>query len=408
MKNCKQLYLISMLLCLFGCKNNKENIPFDSKKLLSFDISAVDNKEYEVKLSDLMESIEIIRMDNSTEEAYTKVFKVIVSDNYFVTCTVNYPVKLFRRKDGKFLGNIGRPGQGPGEYFLIWDMAIDESRQRIYLANNSENYIYSYDFQGNFHKDETINFPEGVAFWCGTIYVDKKEDKVLAFQTPASEYNRGDVHIDAIKNTCWVQDFKGNINQCVSAERFVVKQGNSNTIWTSHIHQNSPIYIYGIDNLDSQRADTVYHYNVSNNEFYPVYTTNIPTKRLNIATSRESPLHYYTLQQVHKPGTNVNPENQIGYKFLQVDKRTKEGRYIRLSNDYLGGIEIDPIEWHYRITDDYVVCYIEPLELKEQLEEALENNKDMSAEVRRRVVKLKDSLCENDNNILIICKFKKQ
>ena len=66
MKNCKQLYLISMLLCLFGCKNNKENIPFDSEKLLSFDISAVDNKEYEVKLSDLMESIEIIRMDNST------------------------------------------------------------------------------------------------------------------------------------------------------------------------------------------------------------------------------------------------------------------------------------------------------------------------------------------------------
>ena len=61
MKNYKILYLISIALCLFGCKNNKDNIPFDSEKLLSFDISTVDNKEYEVKLSDLMESIEVIR-----------------------------------------------------------------------------------------------------------------------------------------------------------------------------------------------------------------------------------------------------------------------------------------------------------------------------------------------------------
>ena len=181
-------------------------------------------------------------------------------------------------------------------------------------------------------------------FWCGTIYVDKKEDKVLAFQTPASEYNRGNVHTDAIKNTSWVQDFKGNIDQYVPAERFVVAQGKSNTIWTSHINQDSPVYSYGIKNLDSQRADTLYHYNISNNEFYPVYTNNIQTKWLSIATSKESPLHYYTLQQKYKPGTDVNPENQIGQKFLQVDKRTKEGRYIRLFNDYLGGIEIDPIE----------------------------------------------------------------
>lgn len=54
-----------------------------------------------------------------------------------------------------------------------------------------------------------------------------------------------------------------------------------------------------------------------------------------------------------------------------------------------------------------MVYYWEPLVLLEHLEEALANNNEMSAEVRERVMKLKNSLDENDNNVMMICKFKK-
>ena len=77
-------------------------------------------------------------------------------------------------------------------------------------------------------------------------------------------------------------------------------------------------------------------------------------------------------------------------------------------NDYLGGIEFDVDYWFHDIRDDYVVYNWEPLVLLEHLEEALANNDEMSAEVRERVMKLKNSLNENDNNVMMICKFKKQ
>ena len=45
--------------------------------------------------------------------------------------------------------------------------------------------------------------------------------------------------------------------------------------------------------------------------------------------------------------------------------------------------------------------------LKEQLEEALENNRSMTASVRERITKLKDSLHEDSNDVIVLCTFKK-
>ena len=125
-----------------------------------------------------------------------------------------------------------------------------------------------------------------------------------------------------------------------------------------------------------------------------------------LVTSKETPLHYYTYQQTYKKGTMVNPEFRTGYKLFQVEKKTGKGQYICVVNDYLGGIEFDVDYWFHDIRDDYVVYYWEPLVLLEHLEEALDNN-EMTTEVRERVLRLKNSLDENDNNVMMICKFKK-
>ena len=107
-------YIIDLLIVisLSSCSNLEKNIPTEEEELLSFDVSTLDNKEYEIKLSDLMESVEIIQLDSSTDEAYTGIFKLGISDNYLVTSTPqNIPVKLFSRKDGRFIRNIGAKGQ---------------------------------------------------------------------------------------------------------------------------------------------------------------------------------------------------------------------------------------------------------------------------------------------------------
>ena len=58
-------------VCLFSaCEEEKASHLYDSEELLSFDVSTLEDKEYEIKLSDLMESVEIVQLDNSTEEAF--------------------------------------------------------------------------------------------------------------------------------------------------------------------------------------------------------------------------------------------------------------------------------------------------------------------------------------------------
>lgn len=97
------LWMLASACVFSACEEEKASQTYDSEELLSFDVSTLEDKEYEIKLTDLMESVEIIQMD-SVQEAFTKIFKVAVSKNYFAIHHVHYPVKLYSRKSGKFWG----------------------------------------------------------------------------------------------------------------------------------------------------------------------------------------------------------------------------------------------------------------------------------------------------------------
>lgn len=404
MKNIRIFLWMLASACLFpACEDEKASRPYDSEELLSFDVSTLEDKEYEIKLSDLMESVEIVRMD-SVQEAFTKIFRVAVSENYFAIHHVNHPVKLYNRKNGKFLGNIGRKGNGPGEYVQVWNVEIDEPTNRIYLVNNNRNVIYSYDINGKFYGNETIRLSEGNRLERGKVFFNKNKDRIIIFQTPYVSYQRSNNSLPEVGNLCLVQNFSGRLINKIPSAQYQVPR-NDSEVWAYHIDSRSPIYQCGIIPYYDCRKDTIYHYNVETNELYPVYTSNMYTDKLTIVFSKETPLHYYTYQQTYKKGTMVNPEFRTGYKLFQVEKKTGKGQYIRVVNDYLGGIEFDVDYWFHDIRDDYVVYYWEPLVLLEHLEEALDNN-EMTTEVRERVMNLKNSLDENDNNVMMICKFK--
>ena len=406
-KRVKRIFIFSMLVSvlLYSCSIKEKEVTLDSEELLSFDVSTLDDEIYEVKLTDLMESIEIIEMD-SAKEAFTKIFRVTVSDSYFAIHHIKYPVKLYSRKTGKFLCNIGRRGNGPGEYFQIWNTVIEEDYNRIYLVNQFKNYIYSYDLNGDFHENENIYLSYDQGFERPYVFINKSENKAVIFQTPYEAYQNKHTNLKAINSFCIVQDLSGKPIQRIPSDLYQVPR-NDTGVWASHIDQESPIYQCTITPFYDCRKDTIYHYNVETNELYPVYTSNMYTDKYTLVTSKETSMHYYTYQQTYKKGTSINPENRTGYKIFQVDKKTGKGKYIHVVNDYLGDIEFDVDYWFHDIKDDYVVYYWEPLVLKEHLEEALATNNEMNIDVRERVIRLKNSLDDNGNWIIMICKFKK-
>ena len=399
-------FLVAMALS--SCSNQEKNIPTEEEELLSFDVSTLDNKEYEIKLSDLMESVEIVQLDNSTEEAYTGIFKLGISDNYLVTSTPqNIPVKLFSRKDGRFIRNIGTKGQGPGEYRTIWNIMIDEKQERIHLGEPFQDKILTYDMNGIYHAEETINLPQGIRNKY-VMYLEKEGNRAFVFNRPCTLYERGETRREGEKNTCWIQDLKGNIIDSIPLTNSLSLPRGSSDIWGSHVKEESSIYSLALRPVMYVRPDTLYHYNSSTNHLYPVYTPNTETALNIFTTSVESPLHYYTIQGFYEKGRGINPEFLQEWKIIQVDKESAKGRYIRLVNDLLGDIEIVSYDFFQNIKDNYAYIIYDPLDLKEQLEEALETNTEMSEEVRKRVVNMMNTLTEDSNDVLVICKFKKQ
>ena len=190
MKKKVLLKLLSLIICFYLCGcTNKQQILSNSnpEKFLSFDWSSLKDKVHTIKLSELMESIEIVKLDNSTKDAYTGIFKLEISDNYLVTsCPGGTPVKLFNRKNGHFIKNIGKRGQGPGEYYTIWNIMIDEERNRIHLGEPFSNEIYTYDMNGEYHAEESIFLPKGLENKYA-IYIQKEENKAVVLNTPCTD-----------------------------------------------------------------------------------------------------------------------------------------------------------------------------------------------------------------------------
>lgn len=136
---------IAATLLLSNCGNKQDTTSSSNKnQLLIVEYKNLNNRKIELPLSHFIEDFRIVRLDNS-DEALFKAWTITPSNNYIGIRQSGAPFKLFD-KDGKFLCDVGRIGQGPGEYEIsIYDEIIDEKGGRIFLAPFSAKRLWSTD-----------------------------------------------------------------------------------------------------------------------------------------------------------------------------------------------------------------------------------------------------------------------
>ena len=400
------------MLALSACTKQSDNHSVGVKEgeLFSLDVTTLDNKIHTVYISDLMESMEIIQLD-TVREAYIAINQLMVSDNYLLTTNAKH-AKLFRRSDGKFISNIGNRGQGPGEFFIVDGGIIDERNKRVYLSDMVLDHVIAYDWNGKHLPDEAIQLPM-VSSW-KEVYLNETKDSALVFVSPKGNGNlvrfRKPIESESNEYLCWQQDLKGNVSKSIYPGHLAmpIEINAHNRIYVSHVTKESPIYTFCIKQTKVFLRDTLYHYNKVTNHFYPGYTTNFPHDECNLVFSTESPLHYYTTYQRYKKGELIAPQNLETSRLVQVEKKTGKARYIRLVNDYLGGLEVSGVNFRYSMKENYVYFrFNDALKLKEQFEEVLNTNTSMDNSIRARITYLKNSLHEDSNDVIVLCKFKK-
>lgn len=336
----------------------------------------------DVPLSMLTEELQIVPLDNRDEALVGGWVRTTVSDNYIlVSNNRQVPYKLFGR-DGKFICTVGSFGQGPNEYQLTYAEQLDEQHDRIYIMSWNAEKILVFDLKGNPQPYIPLNtrVPKG------KFRVNTADSTVIVTKLP----------FEGSAEMVWVQDMHGNRKQSIAPGHLMAPRDFSNEVMDA---RNTSAYdVMFLIIMPEAKQDSLYHYNLEKNRLEPRFTA--------LFTGERIPWHGYTELPHHFIGDGSFPV-QVSETSFQgsapayyiVDKTTLKGNFMRLKNDFLH------ISAWPSFSNGYYTANMEPMTLKEQLEEALrEENLDES--VQARIKACLSSLDENGNNVILLAKLK--
>lgn len=375
----KMIFACTAFALLAACQSSpkKTETSNGTKSVVVLNESDVTQKK-DVKLSELVEDFRIVRMDNR-DEALFKLNGIAISENYICIKQGSQEVIKLYDKAGKFITNVGAIGQGPGEYSFIYDIAMDEKNGYIYVSPfASSRKIMQYNLKGEFVNEYTLKGDIRKGRVCvqpdGAISLAH-----LCFTDIGDTFTGATIPIEATDSIQYVME-PALASHMMDPSGAAV--GYNNEIWSYRNAPHFPIHY--------THSDTLYHYDHATNEMTPQFAFIInPQKKENTwFILNELPRHYLVIE------AGPNSRN------ILMDKASGEANEIKLINDFMGNMETGP--W---FVDGYYYNCFEPIQLQEALEEALTSDNCPKDQVGK-LTQLKNSLKENDNNVMFLGKLK--
>jgi hypothetical protein len=348
--------------------------PVDRKQDITFPIVChtgdIPKVEKKVLLSELTDDVDIVRLETNDSCLIKRTTQVYITDNYIGTPDgkTDLSFKLFDRK-GHYVAQIGSKGQGPHEYLGLYCASIDEAAGRIYLAEfvNADKLL-CYDLAGK--------HIENIPFYFKRLSKPQffiKNDTVTVVSMPFRSQEM----------LLFQQNMKGELI------RFVPPPADFDLDKTEYYDEE--LFLTrnkGVFSFHYTGIDTLYGYDAKSNRLVPQFSLQMDGKKMRFPVYFEWPDHFFFIDWVTKT------------KIL-VDKHTGNAQYVKIINDFLGGLEVE----YLMCNNDYAVIICEAFKLRQDLEKALEKP-GLSQEVRDRMIELVDSIDDDDNPVLVIGKLK--
>jgi hypothetical protein len=357
----------------------------NGSEVITCDLSKL-KKTIDLPLSQLIETLEIVKLDGR-DEALVGATNVTISEKHIlVRNNKSNPYKLFDKKTGKFLTTIGSYGNGPGEYLNVYDDAIDELHQRIYLLPWQTKKVLVYDFSGKVL--DPIPLPAFVPK--GKIHIDPKTNVLSVVRLPF----RDDPTI------CWAQKTTGDyaVINTFKSQALTIRPDYSNEVIAGNNTEGFDFYLFTFYEI---KSDYLYHYDYQKNSLLPKFTLDFGKKPLKIHYYLELPHHFIGDVTVELKLT-ANTSTVEEPKYYIIDRKTLKGAYYNFYNDFFGNL---PLSWP-SFSNGYYVSNVDPGQLIHDISGQLER-KDLTTKQRDYLTKLLKSINENDNNYILYGKLKK-
>jgi hypothetical protein len=329
-------------------------------------------------LSSLLGTIDVVQLENNPD-AYFKASSTTVTDSYIGVVPANKAPFLLFAKDGKFISKIGSIGKGPNEYIYLYSEELIEKTDRIYLMPWFSNKILAYNFRGELLPPVRLPYDHGKS-------VINIEDSIVTVLS---------LPFDKKSVVAYRQTLQGELIHKVNSAPYAVVPDFSNELISS---RNTNAIDLQISKFFGLQSDTLYHYTPGRDLLTPVFTMQFKKDRIPIHNYLELPDYYLTLLMIPVPAhRRTSGVKRIGY--IGVNKKTLEAHYVRLINDYLGGVETE----FDLIRDKMYVENIQPVLLKEKLDQS---KGKIEEGMKRKLSKLLENADDETNNIVIWGKLK--
>lgn len=165
----------------------------------------VDLTDKPAAFADVFSKIDIIPLETTDSSLLIGIDKLMLSGNDFYVFDGQRPALYVFDKSGKFIRQIAKKGDGPGEYQLIYDFTLDKQQKQIVLLS-PYGYLQRYDADGNFIDKQVLPVKpnyyslacldnDHYAFWS---CVDESEEGITLVKKATAETLIGYWHNDRI------------------------------------------------------------------------------------------------------------------------------------------------------------------------------------------------------------------
>lgn len=386
MSNYRCIWIIIASVAMFNlisCKSESTD-----EKIITVNLSEV-NKKRVVNLSDWVLEPEFIALDSSCEDAYTEGGYCCLSDNYIGKYGSSQVYKLYDRRTGKFLRNIGKVGKNDGEYSNVYNSVIDEQNSRVYILSWNAKELLCHDLNtGELIEARPLkhNVPKGA------FVIDPETGNLTVAALPFEGGN---------ETVVWKQDKEDNVLWEVPAGDLSLVRDYSHEIVGAF---NTEDFDFSISTWGG-RVDSLYV--VKDGFLKPIFTMNF-LKGNQKATSSVLPNHTYTLLPDHiitsvsMPVRRASGYYSYGKPVYVVTERKTEHSYVADFTDDILNRKLEYLPF----TQGYYMEVFSAEDFIKTGKAALSKGK-LSGASKARISEILKNITPESNDVIILAPLKR-